>query len=253
MQINCTYYSAVGDNDDWYLLARAIQLFTPGIPLVYYVGLLAGANDIELVENTKNGRDINRHGYSLEEAIAETDRPVVKVRLCLCLLVLVLVSPWWGMPVRAGSSLHHAHASRSWRRCTRHRSMCFKASCSLLRGTRKLTAGRDCVALLMLQHQSADQYTSVAHPADCQPARRSCSSCAASAMRTLRSTAPLSCWTRSKTSGIRSCCPPASLLVATATGPGRSTQQAWNRRYAYACSTSHARRVYMHFRFCRNR
>ena len=84
MQVNCTYYSAVGDQDDWYLLARAIQLFTPGIPLIYYVGLLAGQNDIPLVESTKNGRDINRHPYSLEEAVAETERPVVRVRfLCL--------------------------------------------------------------------------------------------------------------------------------------------------------------------------
>jgi hypothetical protein len=85
VQINCSYYSAVGDKDLWYLLARAIQFFTPGIPLVYYVGLLAGANDIELVENTKNGRDINRHSYGLEEAVAETDRPVVKAREALCL------------------------------------------------------------------------------------------------------------------------------------------------------------------------
>ena len=80
MQINCSYYSAVGDQDDWYVLARAIQFFTPGIPLVYYVGLLAGKNDLELVEATKTGRDINRHGYDLQEAIAECDRPVVKVR-----------------------------------------------------------------------------------------------------------------------------------------------------------------------------
>lgn len=37
-QINCTYYSALGDNDRAYLLARAIQFFTPGIPQIYYVG-----------------------------------------------------------------------------------------------------------------------------------------------------------------------------------------------------------------------
>lgn len=79
LQINCSYFSAVGNHDDWYLLSRAIQFFTPGIPLVYYVGLLAGANDIDLVEATKNGRDINRHAYGLEEAIDETDRPVVRV------------------------------------------------------------------------------------------------------------------------------------------------------------------------------
>lgn len=79
-QINCTFYSAVGNNDGWYLLARAIQLFTPGVPLIYYVGLLAGKNDIELVERTKVGRDINRHPFSLDEAVAEMERPVVKAR-----------------------------------------------------------------------------------------------------------------------------------------------------------------------------
>lgn len=45
-QINTTYYSALGNRDDAYLLARAIQFFAPGIPQVYYVGLLAGENDL---------------------------------------------------------------------------------------------------------------------------------------------------------------------------------------------------------------
>jgi sucrose phosphorylase len=66
-QVNCTYYSALECNDDAYIAARAIQFFTPGIPQVYYVGLLAGENDIELVQQTKNGRDINRHNYTLDE------------------------------------------------------------------------------------------------------------------------------------------------------------------------------------------
>lgn len=76
-QVNTTYYSALGNNDDAYLLARAIQFFAPGIPQVYYVGMLAGSNDIELMERTKNGRDINRHYYSMEEVEREQDRPVV--------------------------------------------------------------------------------------------------------------------------------------------------------------------------------
>src|SRR5699024_4446589 len=46
-QVNTTYYSALGERDDAYLLARAIQFFAPGVPQVYYVGLLAGRNDIE--------------------------------------------------------------------------------------------------------------------------------------------------------------------------------------------------------------
>ncbi len=77
-QVNTTYYSALGNNDDAYLLARAIQFFAPGIPQVYYVGMLAGSNDTELLERTKNGRDINRHYYSLEEIEQEQERPVVK-------------------------------------------------------------------------------------------------------------------------------------------------------------------------------
>jgi sucrose phosphorylase len=77
-QVNCTYYSALENNDDSYLAARALQFFCPGIPQVYYVGLLAGSNDIELVERTKNGRDINRHGYDLDEIDREIQRPVVQ-------------------------------------------------------------------------------------------------------------------------------------------------------------------------------
>ncbi len=77
-QVNTTYYSALGNDDNAYLLARAIQFFAPGVPQVYYVGLLAGKNDLELIEKTKNGRDINRHYYSLEEISEEVQRPVVK-------------------------------------------------------------------------------------------------------------------------------------------------------------------------------
>ena len=77
-QMNCTYYSALGNDDAKYLLARAVQMFTPGTPMVYYVGLLAGKNDIELLEKTKVGRNINRHYYTAEEIDREVERPVVR-------------------------------------------------------------------------------------------------------------------------------------------------------------------------------
>jgi sucrose phosphorylase len=77
-QVNCTYYSALECNDDSYIAARTIQFFAPGLPQVYYVGLLAGENDIELVERTRNGRDINRHNYSLDEIHTEIQKPVVQ-------------------------------------------------------------------------------------------------------------------------------------------------------------------------------
>ncbi|MBN2051767.1 MAG: sucrose phosphorylase [Spirochaetales bacterium] len=75
-QINCTYYSALGEDDDAYILSRAVQFFAPGIPQVYYVGALSGRNDTELVERTKQGRDINRHSYSVDELEGELQRPV---------------------------------------------------------------------------------------------------------------------------------------------------------------------------------
>ncbi len=77
-QVNSTYYSALGEDDDAYIAARAIQFFTPGIPQVYYVGLLAGKNDYELFGRTNHGRDVNRHNYTIEEVEQALERPVVK-------------------------------------------------------------------------------------------------------------------------------------------------------------------------------
>lgn len=82
-QVNCTFYDALGQSDDEYLIARALQLFMPGIPQVYYVGLLAGTNDMKLLRRTGVGRDINRHYYSGEEIHAELRRPVVRSLLDL--------------------------------------------------------------------------------------------------------------------------------------------------------------------------
>jgi len=53
----------------------------PGIPQVYYVGLLAGGNDMELLARTGVGRDINRHYYTSGEIDAALQRPVV-AQLC---------------------------------------------------------------------------------------------------------------------------------------------------------------------------
>jgi sucrose phosphorylase len=82
-QVNCTYYDALARDDLAYLLARAVQLFLPGIPQIYYVGLLAGGNDMALLAESGVGRDINRHRYAPGEAQAELARPVVRELLAL--------------------------------------------------------------------------------------------------------------------------------------------------------------------------
>jgi sucrose phosphorylase len=77
-QLNITYFAALGLDDDRYLAARAIQLFARGIPQVYYVGLLAGANDHASVTASGEGRSVNRHDYTRSEADIELTRPVVR-------------------------------------------------------------------------------------------------------------------------------------------------------------------------------
>ena len=82
-QLTCTFYDALMRNDDAYIAARAIQFFTPGIPQVYYVGLLAGCNDRDLMARTGELRDINRSYYSLEAVAEAVQQPVVQRLLAL--------------------------------------------------------------------------------------------------------------------------------------------------------------------------
>ena len=46
-QVNATYYSALGESERRMLMARAIQLFMPGKPQIWYLDLFAGKNDYE--------------------------------------------------------------------------------------------------------------------------------------------------------------------------------------------------------------
>jgi sucrose phosphorylase len=76
-QVNATFFDAMGRDEERYLLARALQFFLPGIPQVYYVGLLCGTNDMALLTRTGNGRDINRHYYSPQEVDRQLKTPAV--------------------------------------------------------------------------------------------------------------------------------------------------------------------------------
>jgi sucrose phosphorylase len=82
-QVTCTYYEALGRRDDDYLIARAIQFFAPGVPQVYYLGLLAGTNDLDLLRRTGEVRDINRHYYTRAELHERLQAPVVRALLDL--------------------------------------------------------------------------------------------------------------------------------------------------------------------------
>ena len=61
-QINATFFSALGENEQKLLLARAIQLFMPGIPQVWYLDLFAGKNNYAAADKGGTGshKEINR-------------------------------------------------------------------------------------------------------------------------------------------------------------------------------------------------
>jgi hypothetical protein len=48
------------------------------VPQLYYVGLLAGKNDLEAMDRTGEGRAINRHDYTAEEIELALERPLVR-------------------------------------------------------------------------------------------------------------------------------------------------------------------------------
>ena len=84
-QVNATYYSALGEDDAKLLLARAIQIFMPGKPQVWYLDLLAGKNDHAAVEKAgpAGHKEINRTNLTLEQACKGLEKDVVRRQLSL--------------------------------------------------------------------------------------------------------------------------------------------------------------------------
>ena len=82
-QVNATYYSALGEDDKKMLFARAIQMFMPGKPQVWYLDLFAGKNDHEAVKRAGAGghKEINRTNLSLEQIEAAMGKEVVQKQL----------------------------------------------------------------------------------------------------------------------------------------------------------------------------
>ena len=79
-QVNATYYSALGEDDKKMLAARALQLFMPGKPQVWYLDLLAGKNDYEAVKAAGAGghKEINRTNYTADMVSEALNKDVVK-------------------------------------------------------------------------------------------------------------------------------------------------------------------------------
>ncbi len=82
-QVNATYYSALGESDDKMLLARAIQMFMPGKPQIWYLDLFAGKNDHEAVRRAGESghKEINRTNLSDEDIASGLQKDIVRKQL----------------------------------------------------------------------------------------------------------------------------------------------------------------------------
>lgn len=84
-QVNATFFSALGENERKLLLARAIQLFMPGIPQIWYLDLFAGKNDYAAADNGAAGghKEINRTVLTMSEIEEGLRKPIVRDQLQL--------------------------------------------------------------------------------------------------------------------------------------------------------------------------
>jgi sucrose phosphorylase len=78
-QVNATFFSALGEDEQKLRLARAIQMFIPGVPQVWYLDLFAGTNDYAAAERgrTAGHKEINRTTLKIIDIETGLKRPVV--------------------------------------------------------------------------------------------------------------------------------------------------------------------------------
>jgi sucrose phosphorylase len=84
-QVNATFFSALGEDENKLLLARAIQMFMPGLPQVWYLDLFAGTNDYAAAEKgrTAGHKEINRTTLKLIDIESGLKRPIVRDQISL--------------------------------------------------------------------------------------------------------------------------------------------------------------------------
>lgn len=82
-QVNATYFSALGESEQKLLMARAIQLFMPGKPQIWYLDFFAGKNDHEAVKRAgaSGHKEINRTNLTLIEVNDELNKEIVKKQI----------------------------------------------------------------------------------------------------------------------------------------------------------------------------
>jgi sucrose phosphorylase len=82
-QVNATFFSALGEDERKLRLARAIQMFMPGVPQVWYLDLFAGRNDYAAADKGGPGghKEINRTTLSNSDVEQGLTRIIVRDQL----------------------------------------------------------------------------------------------------------------------------------------------------------------------------
>ena len=82
-QVNATYFSALGESERRLLFCRAVQMYMPGVPQVWYLDLFAGKNDHEAVARAGAGghKEINRTNLSNQQVGDGLRQPIVRRQL----------------------------------------------------------------------------------------------------------------------------------------------------------------------------
>jgi len=112
-QVNATFFSALGEDERKLRLARAIQMFMPGTPQVWYLDLFAGKNDYAAADNGGTGghKEINR--TTLTNSDIEQGLKQTVVRDQLDLLRLRNTSPAFDGELMVRSTDEH-HLYLTW-------------------------------------------------------------------------------------------------------------------------------------------
>ena len=113
-QVNATFFSALGEDEQKLLLARAIQMFMPGIPQVWYLDLFAGKNNYEAADGSSvaGHKEINRTTLANAEIAEGLKQPIVLNQLEL--MRLRNTSPAFNGELEIGDTDEH-HLHMTWK------------------------------------------------------------------------------------------------------------------------------------------
>ena len=118
-QVNATFFSALGEDEQKLRLSRAIQMFMPGIPQVWYLDLFAGKNDYAAADKGVTGghKEINRTPLSISDVEQGLKQRVVQDQLQL--MKLRNTSPAFGGELEiTNTAAHLLHLTWTKHACT---------------------------------------------------------------------------------------------------------------------------------------